>query len=163
MADSVFTINSEGKIQRLPALARDTKRLRSMRELVSAQQDGEGSGNEKVRSPSPARSLQAPSVHPPAAENMDDIRKGDRSLYHYYLGSVKWPLLILSLCLIVMSSVSDRTPGEHILNTTMTSILTIRKVIFLRIWLEKEPENNSYFIGYAALGVSKVLFSSLSW
>jgi hypothetical protein len=36
-------------------------------------------------------------------------------------------------------------------------------VIFLRIWLDKDPENNLYFFGYAALGVSKIVFASLSW
>jgi hypothetical protein len=79
----------------------------------NGQLDKENHTVEKEHSGKPAVTVPNPSVSTSAKDEKGDLRKGDRALYSYYLGSVKRSLLILSLLLIIMSSVSDRTPGEY--------------------------------------------------
>lgn len=118
-------MNSEGKIQRLPGLARDTKRRTSLRQLVSAQQDELETAGEKsgaVASTTTTTSTTSENVPvtlptlPTAAIDDDDdqIRKGDRTLYSYYLGSLPLTVRWLLPFTIAIAALAERIPGDYI-------------------------------------------------
>ena len=111
VADSVFRIGSDGDVQRLPPVHREAMRLSNPRE-AEEQRGKEKYTDERTPSEKPAGSVLSPPVSASAKDEKDELRRGDRTLYTYYLGSVKRSLLVLSLFLIILSSVSDRTPGE---------------------------------------------------
>lgn len=115
-ADSVFTMTMDGTIQRLPGLARDIKRYRAPRELVSAHQDG------------PAQQIEEPQTRkvprlkvPPSAgldphcflENRNkSVVKVNYELYSYYLGAATSASAAIFLVLTMVPPLLDKLPGE---------------------------------------------------
>ncbi|KAK3181199.1 hypothetical protein K4F52_007474 [Lecanicillium sp. MT-2017a] len=115
VADSVFTITTEGQIQHLPGFGRgsDSRNNKAQQREVT-HQDAEKEPKDTVTSVKSAPDILTP-VSPTRnteAENVVDVRKGDHTLYAYYLNSVKKSLLALSLCFIATSSVADRLPAN---------------------------------------------------
>ncbi len=115
-------MNSEGKIQRLPGLARDIKGRTGLRQLVSAQEDGtESAGEKSWATPTTTTTPTTPTAPPTAptptllTTSKDDdeaIRKGDYKLYFYYLGSATATLLLLLFVSTTFAALSERIPGE---------------------------------------------------
>ncbi|GJN76685.1 hypothetical protein PLIIFM63780_000171 [Purpureocillium lilacinum] len=95
----------------------------------------EGSANDQQASASPS----PPSVV--SSEDAYERQRGDFSLYAFYLRSIGIVLVALWLCTVVVSAVANRIPQ-----------------IFVRIWLDKAPENNKFFAGYAVLSATAFMW-----
>lgn len=122
VADSVFTITTEGKLQHLPEFGRDSDSRNKVQQPGSTQQDGEKEPKDastSVKSTSEIATPPSP-THNTQTESVVDVRKGDHTLYAYYVNSVRKSLLALSLCFIATSSVADRLPGMVIFRWACT-------------------------------------------
>lgn len=71
-------------------------------------------------------------------------RKGDYSLYGYYLRSTGLTVIGLWLITILVAAVASRMP-----------------VIYIRLWMEADPTNKLYFVGFAILGAASVIFTMI--
>ncbi|CEJ89530.1 hypothetical protein VHEMI05371 [[Torrubiella] hemipterigena] len=69
-------------------------------------------------------------------------QRGDASLYYFYLKSNGLALFAIWLGMVALSAIWQKMPA-----------------IFVRIWLEKDPDNNIYFVGFAVLGATSFLCS----
>lgn len=69
-------------------------------------------------------------------------QRGDASLYYFYLKSNGLKLFAIWMGMVALSAIWQKMPA-----------------IFVSIWLEKDPENNTYFVGFAVLGATSFLCS----
>lgn len=139
LADSVYTINCEGRLQQTSASAHEV-RDKTPIDPVSAEMSGEDTPAEK-KMPTSAVTVAALLPAPPENDDEARIRKGDLSLYAYYLGAVKWYLLIICLCLIGSSSLADRGAGMCIYNPcVMIYLLTaVKWSTYACSWIKPQP------------------------
>ncbi len=72
-------------------------------------------------------------------------RKGDYSLYSYYLRSTGLLVIGLWLCTIFVAAVASRMP-----------------VIYIRLWMDADPTDKLYYAGFAILGVASVIFTMMA-
>lgn len=81
-----------------------------------------------------------------ATEHINTKRKGDRRLYALFIDSVgRIRSALFSLLVFVLSA------GEMVPNIYMTA------------WIEKDPDNSLYFIGYASIAVATCFIGSLTY
>lgn len=155
-------MDMEGNIGRLENLSRGTKPQPDVQGYSNTRQEDQEELDEKAGA-STDTFTEPPAARTACVDTTDDMRKGDISLYSYYIGSVRPSLVVLSLGLIALSSISDRLPGEYMPRQWIRNYpLTVTKAIFIRVWLDVDPDNKLFFIGYAGLGVFKVVAASIS-
>ncbi|GJN69634.1 hypothetical protein PLICBS_003684 [Purpureocillium lilacinum] len=135
-ADKVFALDTNGGVreQSLSEVKSEAKLARITVEDDDTE-DLEGSANDQQASASPS---------PPSVVSSDDAyerQRGDFSLYAFYLRSIGIVLVALWLCTVVVSAVANRIPQ-----------------IFVRIWLDRAPENNKFFAGYAVLSATAFMW-----
>ncbi|KAK3192864.1 hypothetical protein K4F52_001221 [Lecanicillium sp. MT-2017a] len=70
------------------------------------------------------------------------LLKGDSTLYLFYFNSIGKPFFILWVFVMFLVSLTERFPE-----------------IYVRIWLDVDPEDMRFFIGYALLGVGSSIFT----
>lgn len=76
------------------------------------------------------------------ADSSLDRQRGDTSLYYFYLKSNGVGLFSIWLAVVALSAIWQKMPA-----------------IYISIWLNKYPENNTYFAGFAVLGATSFLCS----
>ena len=159
-------MDNDGNVVKLPGLfsnkTEDNDLMQSAKEL----QDDSATVNEK--SSSTVTSILKPSTAlVPTVEAVDEteneaMRKGDHTLYFYYLGSASASLTFIVVAAITVTALAERMPRMCCLLFGYFGHTDESLVIFLRIWQEKDPKNNKYFIGYVLLAVTYILVSMMS-
>lgn len=113
-ADSVYAMSSEGTIQRLPGLAKDPRRRRTTRELVTAPQSGQGQVNEQRNTPKAITSKKAGSggltLQCTLDDNAENFMKIDHRVYSYYIGPAVASFTI-SFAVVSVVAVAERLAG----------------------------------------------------
>ncbi len=125
--------------------------------------DGDDISDRGSQDDSPARHYIAPEPKDPIAANFRPT--GDLALYKYYLTFVSKPVFILWLVVVVVLVVTERGPGILKPNCQHNFVYTLivrHADIYMRLWIERDPENKLFFVGYAAFGVVTV-FLNLAW
>lgn len=109
------------------------------------------------------------SVATPASESKSlapaDLRqRGDVKLYKYYLGTVRYGVLLPWLFFAVMVVALEKLPGMvyHLFCTLNYPLNLCSTDIYVRIWVDKAPENKSLILGYAILGIA-AMASVVPW
>ncbi len=156
-ADNIFTFTDKRTIEKTDKgpdqLSQDSELLKWL----------ESAKIEEIEEDKESR-LEKPALAGPSATDEEDTtrQRGDVSLYFYYIKSTGWALIIPWLVSMAFAAVTDRTPCESRSTLYYTRYMprqtdTHLSVIFLRIWMGKDPQNNLYFIGYALLGVMTIV------
>jgi hypothetical protein len=98
----------------------------------------------------------------------DDLKsrsRSDASLYKYIFETMSPKKTLLLLFLLVLMVGSERFPGASpgLYVRSWQTILTMNNIeAFMRIWLETDPGNNTYFAGYAAIGGTSIFTGSMA-
>ncbi|KAJ6786301.1 hypothetical protein PWT90_09265 [Aphanocladium album] len=136
-ADVIYSMNQSGH------LAETTQSYRNPSpSSVHESRDGDSKGDA-------AEGIELPVVKP--ASNKEDIddkvdtRKGDFSLYSYFVGPAGIPFLLLEGFLLIIASIGERMPQ-----------------IFGRVWMDNDPANRLYYIGFAIFGFANPILHVLS-
>ncbi|KAK5996562.1 ABC multidrug transporter B [Cladobotryum mycophilum] len=137
LADKVFVMDSSGVIHE-----RDAREASSNEPLIQSTQNPDDIEilDKQQDSPSTSESASVSQAVKPSSVsegNLEERQRGDVTLYSFYLKSIGVSLFCLWLCTVAVAAVADHMPQ-----------------IYIRIWLERDPTNNRYFIGYAILGVT---------
>jgi hypothetical protein len=107
-------MKSDGKVQRLPGLARDTRHRNGLRQLVNAPQEDAIVTAEKSSATATAITstvAAVPEVEEADETNCEDMQGGGFSVYLYYLGSTSVSLVILFIITTAIAALSERVPG----------------------------------------------------
>ena len=98
----------------------------------------------------------------------DDLKsrsRSDSSLYKYIFKTLSRKKSAIWLFLLVLMVGSERFPGESlgVYARSQQTIITVCNIeAFMRIWLETDPGNNTYFAGYAAIGGTSIFTGSMA-
>ncbi len=115
VADLIFSINSEGKIQRLSEAAQDKKGETGLKHLVSVHcNDSETLGEKEETTPTSPPAAIVPVLEKTADDEDEVMRKGDHKLYFYYLGSVTRTFIVILFVSTALASLSERLPGKAV-------------------------------------------------
>lgn len=137
MADLVFTFSCDGKVQRVPA---GTGSWTSSSEEQESKAATDSSSDVLVD-----EKAEPVTSHVPAAKEATetelsaDRQRGDFTLYFYYLQPAGFITVIAWLFTAALAATAERMPQ-----------------IFARIWMQLDPQNKNYFVGYALLGLLNV-------
>lgn len=109
MADVVFSFDDEGRLQRLPGLARSTKNPGFSRQLLSAPlHDQKKEFENSLVPPTPPLPLTTEA----SEDELIARQKGDYRLYFYYLGSAKGFALAMFLVAVALAAAGERMPRK---------------------------------------------------
>lgn len=116
---------------------------------------------EEAAAPAPA-----PAQEASKSQELDKSarQKGDGLVYGYYIKSFGILAFILWFILVVIASSSSRLPSELCPGSRRrTNTELIRETgVFIRVWLDKAPSNNLYFIGFAGIALGHVFLVFVS-
>lgn len=164
LADVVFSINSTGELQQ-------ESNVKNFVQNVATQHAGQPVDNGphvgENRKSEPVSEL--PSADVPEASELDNYkwerRKGDMSLYTYYLKEMGWARVALWVFLTVLTGAGEKIPRKsfvllpvYYLCRSWIMLIHILE-IFLRIWYDRNPTDYTYFGGFAALSAAYVLLT----
>lgn len=91
----------------------------------------------------------------PVEEEGDPARqRGDFWLYVFFLKTIGAVRTLIWLFLTISTVVIEKFPGLWIASSFTRSVLTVAQDVFLRIWLDRAPDNKLYFLGYALFSMS---------
>ncbi|KAJ3498540.1 hypothetical protein NLG97_g1033 [Lecanicillium saksenae] len=140
-ADTIYKMDNCGRIELKTLEQIDAQAAReSATQPTSAGSTDTSQAGSSGAVTSPTTDAEPPQVKPIASssirDNLSSKQYADFSLYKYYLKSAGLQALLLWLLVIIIASISERMPQ-----------------IYARFWLDRNPNNRLYFIGYACLGL----------
>lgn len=101
--------------------------------------------NSKEEAPKEAEAFVPKPAADPSKEEADIRRHGDFSLYMYYFRSSGLPLIIL-----------------WVLSISFAAVIKALPQIYASLWLDQNPDNMNWFIGYAVLATCSSITLALS-
>lgn len=142
LADQVLVLdgNGQAKVQNRSQL---TESRENIFQGMNLTQSFKSSGEEAQEQEAIRTSLDARKSINSEQQSTTRQKDGNFSLYHLYIKQIGYPRLV-SWCLALLVSSSGEIFPE----------------IYMRLWLDRHPEERIYFIGYAAIAVVTCFFLS---
>lgn len=149
-ADDAFRILEDGRVSPIPQSDLDALKLDAGPQVAPIPtQHSEGTQKETGKPPSVTSKTVGDDMN-----NMPETKFGDFSLYHYFASPAGTARVLLWGILVLVAAIVERMPSKQSSSAAHATVkLTLRAVIFVRIWLDMDPQNRKYFAGYAAFGV----------
>lgn len=149
-ADDAFRILEDGRVSPIPRSDLDALRLDAGPQVEPIPtQHSEGTHTEKGKPPSTESTTDGDDMN-----NIPETKFGDFSLYYYFASPAGTGRVLLWGVLVLVAAIVERMPSKQSRFAANATVkLTLRAVIFVRIWLDMDPQNRKYFAGYAAFGV----------
>ena len=138
-SDHVFAFDAEGKLHERHESKEIVQDLENLQKKDGNQEHQPSAEKHDEK----AETSQANKVD--SEMDASDRQKGDYSLYGYYLKSTGLVAIALWIWTVWVAAVASRMP-----------------VIYIRLWMDKDPSNKLYYIGFALLGVGSVCLTVIT-
>jgi ABC-type multidrug transport system fused ATPase/permease subunit len=132
-SDHVFAFDAEGKLHE----RHESKEI--VQDLENLQKKDGNQDDQPLAEKDDEKAATSQSTKAASETNISDRQKGDFSLYGYYLKSTGLVAIALWIWTVWLAAVASRMP-----------------VIYIRLWMDEDPSNKLYYIGFALLGVGSL-------